>query len=99
MIFCCFFPPNLIILFGRSQKNYSTPIFGYGLTRTFLADPHGRCRWSKNVGEPFLFVKYDLGRLNVLDVEKKTLILKSPIQLERESSVLHKSPSIRIDVL
>ena len=42
----------------------------------------GRCRWSSNPDEPLLFVKYDANRLNILDIEKKALILKDPIQNE-----------------
>ena len=44
----------------------------------------GRCRWSTNFDEPLVYIKYDQGRLNILDVETKTLILKNPVQLEEE---------------
>ena len=33
--------------------------------------------------ESLLFVKYDLKKLNILDVEKKTLTLKNSEELER----------------
>ena len=45
-------------------------------------DHFGRCRWSSNSGEPLLFVKYDNNQLNVLDVEKKALTLKTPHQID-----------------
>ena len=41
-----------------------------------------RCRWSTNIGDPFLLVKYDRRLLNVLDVEKKVLTSTHSIQLE-----------------
>ena len=44
----------------------------------------GRCRWSINADEPLLFVKYDWRLLNILDAEKKALILKSPVEIEPE---------------
>mgnify|MGYP000867377971 FL=1 len=37
----------------------------------------GLCRWSTNLGEPLLFVKYGWSELNIFDVEKKKLILNS----------------------
>lgn len=40
-------------------------------------------RWSTNAGEPFLFVKYDMNQLNILDVEKKILTMRQSIQLEK----------------
>jgi len=49
-------------------------------------DGYGRCRWSTNTGEPLLFVKYDrriLNVLNVLDDEKKALILSNPAEFEK----------------
>lgn len=47
-------------------------------------DSHGRCRWSTSAGEPLIFVKYAKNRLNILDVEKKTLILTAPVALLEE---------------
>lgn len=41
--------------------------------------------WSTYVGDPALYVKYDWNQLNILDPNKKTLILKNPIQLGEES--------------
>lgn len=46
-----------------------------------LLDSYGRCRWSTNVGEPLVFVKYGETHLNILDIEKKALTLKSSVQL------------------
>ena len=34
------------------------------------------------MGEPFLFIKYNWRQLNILDVEKKALTLKTPVELE-----------------
>lgn len=45
-------------------------------------DDLGRCRWSTNVGEDILFVKYDRVNLNMLDVEKKALTLKYSIRCD-----------------
>ena len=45
-------------------------------------DDCSRCRWSTNPDEPLLFVKYDWSLLNILDTEKKALILKSPVEIE-----------------
>lgn len=46
-------------------------------------DHSGRCRWSTNSGEPFLFIKYEERMLNIADTEKQVLILKDPFELER----------------
>ena len=48
----------------------------------YYIDVVSRCRWSSNSGEPTVFIKYDLNKLNILDIEKKALILKSPVCLE-----------------
>ena len=47
-----------------------------------LLDFYARCRWSPNAGEPLLFVKYSGLLLNILDTEKKTAILKDPVEIE-----------------
>lgn len=44
--------------------------------------------------EPTLFLKYDMSKINLLDVEKKTLTLKEPVQLEKDN--LCKISSSRI---
>ena len=38
--------------------------------------------------EPLLFIKYDQNKLNILGADKKTLTLKSPIQIEPKSTNL-----------
>ena len=38
-------------------------------------------RWSVHPDEPLLFVKHDKSSLNILDVEKKALTLKSPVTI------------------
>ena len=48
----------------------------------YFLDLYERCKWSTNTDEPLLFVKYDMRYLNILDVEKKTLALKDPIQMD-----------------
>ena len=50
----------------------------------YSLDSLARCRWSSNPDEPLLYVKYDERFLNILDVEKKALILKSPVEIESE---------------
>lgn len=52
----------------------------------YYLDVFGRCRWSTNVGEPSVYVKYMKTNLNILDVEKKALTLKTPIQLDTASN-------------
>lgn len=47
-----------------------------------FVDTNCRCRWS-TTGEPLLFVKSAHNKLNVLDVEKKALMMKDPISLEK----------------
>ena len=42
-----------------------------------------RSRWSTNADESLIFVKYNRRQLNILDAEKKTLTLKSPVELDR----------------
>lgn len=44
-------------------------------------DDYNRCRWSTNFGDSLLFVKYDSHLLNILDVEKKTLMMKESLIL------------------
>lgn len=46
------------------------------------------CRWSVNSGEPQLYIKYDLNKLNIIDVEKKSLIFGTPVYLEEDESDL-----------
>ena len=41
-----------------------------------------RCRWSSKSSEPFLFVKYDKNKLNIIDAEKQDLILNKPLEFE-----------------
>ena len=55
------------------------------LIETYHLDDHGRCRWCTNKGESFLFVKYGLNKVNILDVEKKALTLESPIESETQA--------------
>ena len=49
-------------------------------------DDRGRCRWSTDAGEPILFVKHDWNKLNILDVEKKALVLKNSVVTEHEGN-------------
>ena len=52
------------------------------LLYNYSLDDVGRCRWSSNPDEPLLYVKHDGNLLNILDTEKKALILKSPVEIE-----------------
>ena len=61
------------------SKNYFN-----NLLLSYTVDSLGRCRWSTNPAEPLLFVKYDYRQLNILDVEKKALTLKEPVQIESD---------------
>ena len=51
-----------------------------------FVDDGGRCRWSSNGSEPILYVKYDRNKLNMMDAEKKTLILANPLQLDLDGN-------------
>lgn len=55
----------------------------------------GRCRWSTNAGEPFLFVKYNSDKFDIIDVEKKILTMKNPSHREKFGN-LSLLPSIKI---
>lgn len=46
-------------------------------------DNVGRCRWSTNPSESLLFVKSNHNRLNILDAEKKVMMLQKPVPLEK----------------
>lgn len=48
---------------------------------TYYSDGYGRCKWTTNTEEPSLFLKYSDSKLNIFDIEKKTLLLKDPIPL------------------
>ena len=50
----------------------------------FLIDECGRCRWSTDLSEGILYVKYHRSQLNLLDVEKKKLIFKTSIRTEEK---------------
>ena len=68
----------------------------------YLLDDYARCRWSSSSGNPLLYIKYDEKYLNALDVEKKTLTLKNPVELERFQDLcnlnirLYYSPSLSL---
>ena len=49
-------------------------------------DCFGRCRWNTCIEEPFLFVKYDRGLLNILDAVKETLTLKNSVPIQDSGS-------------
>ena len=63
---------------------FCTNVKAFVFTNTSLdkLDYFGRCRWSTLSGEPLLFIKYDDGKLNIIDTEKKGLILKDSVQLK-----------------
>lgn len=44
------------------------------------------CRWNPIIGDRMVFVKHDWTKLDLLDTEKKVLITKEPIQLQREGN-------------
>ena len=68
-----------IIIFQRlSSSAVSRIIRSLILIINYSLDETGRCRWSSNPDEPLLYVKYDRAFLNILDTEKKVLILKGP---------------------
>ena len=72
-----FVPLFLIIIYLTTLK-----FSDYYNTGNYSLDALGRCKWSSHPDEPLLYVKYDQRLLNILDTEKKALILKSPIQID-----------------
>ena len=80
MSFSCNILKEFVIL------TYCILISSFFLYRTYYLDYCARCRWSTNTGEPLLFVKYDLNKLNILDAEKETLVYKDSILTEKNSS-------------
>jgi len=46
-----------------------------------------QCRWISEVSESLLFVKYDGANLNIHDVHKKSLELKSPVKLDANQTL------------
>lgn len=73
-----------IILFYHICSSYHIyrSYFNSFHSHDHFLDENSHCRFSTNPDEPLLFVKYDKIQLNILDIEKKDLILKSPIQTE-----------------
>lgn len=57
-------------------------------SRTYYLDDFARCKWSTNIGEPLLFIKYGHCRLLVSDVEKKTLLFNQPFGLDNIGNCL-----------
>ena len=53
---------------------------------SILIDGSGSCRWSSNSSEPLLFVKHDSNKLNILDAEKKALVLTDSVVTEKDGS-------------
>lgn len=51
-----------------------------------ILDDYARCRWSSDISESRLYVKYDWEKLNILDLEKKVLTLKNPVKLDNSSN-------------
>lgn len=93
----CFFNVNMSekAAYGKeiSQKHsFSTLLYYFYFTKNI--DPFGRCRWSLNVEEHILFMKWYTNRLNILDVEKKELTLKSNFELDRRGKRQTISPSV-----
>ena len=41
------------------------------------------CRWTADLSEELLYVKYNRSSLNILDVNKNSFILKDPVELEK----------------
>ena len=70
------YPYVFLILIHWRHSNFS---YSYHVS----LDGSGRCRWGPNTDEPLLFIKYNETQLNILDVEKKILTLKDPIQMDK----------------
>lgn len=65
---------SIYIYLFRRIKNFTV--------LTIFLDAVARCRWSINSGEPSIFIKYDWNKLNVLDLEKKAVLMQNSTQLE-----------------
>lgn len=46
-----------------------------------LLDLKNRCKWSPNIGDPLLYIRYGERSLNILDIEKQKLIWVSSMML------------------
>jgi hypothetical protein len=62
----------------------------------YITDNLARCRWSNNAGEALVYLKYKWNNLNMFDPNKKALVLRKQVQLEKNSacgmiSLLHSS--------
>ena len=55
-----------------------------------VSDDSTLCRWSTNNGDPSLFVKYSKNLLNVLDAEKRVMLLTNSFQLAAETKYPRK---------
>ena len=49
-------------------------------------DYETKCRWCSNNDEPLVFVQHDINKLNIFEVEKTVLTLKTPIQFGPKSN-------------
>lgn len=61
-------------------------------TREFPAQASwgcNRCLWIPIAEQPILFVKFGGGKLNLLNTEKNTLVLKSGVQLEKDGKLFN----------
>lgn len=67
-----------------STRFFGNLVSGWYLTFLSDLDDFSRCRWSTNAGEPLLFIKYSGKQLNIFDAEKRVLLMKTPIELEKQ---------------
>ena len=47
-------------------------------------DAMARCRWSAVIGDSAIFAKHNYNKLNLIDVEKKELLFKASVELEKQ---------------
>lgn len=76
---------------GDSPRgNINTKKYYLNFFLLFLLDAgtdwHAKCRWSIESGEPILWTKYNMIKLNLLDVEKQTRVWEASKTIVSEPS-------------
>lgn len=60
-----------------------------------IDDDYSRCRWSPTIGSSILFLKHNFGHINMLDVERKALILKESVKANDGIKNFWYSPELK----
>lgn len=71
-------------------SDIDTQAYIYHKSMGTVAEYYCLCKWSLVSGSPILFARYSYNRLNMLDVEKKKVLLQNSIRLEDVSTSFTK---------